>query len=341
MRKKIEKQTVAVVVAVMLAFTAAPAANAAGRELVPMGNTVGIQMSTDGIIVVGFGTQDEMGGESPAEAAGIRAGDVIVGVGGRSTRTAAEFLAAVSQLDGGDVEIQVLRSGEQKSFNVKPTRSENGTWQLGIWLRDSVSGIGTVTFYDPENGTYGALGHPISDFDTGIIMPVGEGTIMFSTVVDVKPGVSGSPGELCGFFEIDDKIGNISINSESGIFGMLESGQRKETIPVGTAGEIRTGKATILSNVRDTLIEEFEVEITRVYRGEENGRSMMISVTDPKLLQITGGIVQGMSGSPIIQNGKLIGAVTHVLVNDPTRGYGIAIEEMLKMSDALVMPNAA
>ena len=341
MRKKIEKQGIAVVVAVMLAFSAVTVANAAGRELVPMGNTVGIQMSTDGIIVVGFGTQDKMGGESPAEAAGIRTGDIIVSVGGRSTKTAAEFLTAISQLDGSEVEIQVLRSGERRSFNVKPVQSENGSWQLGIWLRDSVSGIGTVTFYDPENGTYGALGHPISDADTGIIMPVGEGVIMFSTVVDVKPGVSGSPGELCGYFEIDDRIGDISINSESGIFGKLERGQKKESIPVGAAAEIKTGKATILSNVRDTLIEEFEVEITRVYRGEENGRSMMISVTDPRLLHITGGIVQGMSGSPIIQNGKLIGAVTHVLINDPTRGYGIAIEEMLKVSDSITVPNAA
>ena len=341
MRKKMKKQAVAVAAAMMLAFSAVPAAEAAGRELVPMGNTVGIQMSTDGIVVVGFGTQNEMGGESPSEAAGIRAGDIIVSVGGRSTKTAAEFLTAISQMDGSDIEIKILRAGEPKSINVKPIPSENGTWQLGIWLRDSVSGIGTVTYYDPENGTYGALGHPISDSETGIIMPVGEGSIMFSTVVDVKAGVSGSPGELCGYFEIDDKIGNISINSESGIFGKLESGQKEARIPVGTAGEIRTGKATILSNVRDTLIEEFEVEITRVYRGEENGRSMMISVTDPALLQITGGIVQGMSGSPIIQNGKLIGAVTHVLINDPTRGYGIAIEEMLKMSDAVILPNAA
>lgn len=342
MQKNIKKHAIAAILVVLMTFSAAPAASAAGRELIPMGNTVGIQMSTDGVVVVGLTmSEDDAGGASPAGEAGIRPGDVIISVDGRSTKTAAAFLTAVSQLSGEAVDITVKRYGEDMTFSVTPAPAQNGMWQLGLWLRDNVSGIGTLTFYDPETGLYGALGHPISDADTGIIMPLGEGAIMYSTIVDVKAGVSGTPGELCGCFEIDRKLGNISMNTVCGIFGRLDNCGKSETMPIGSSDEIRLGKATILTNVRDEQVEEFEVEITRIYRGEDSGRSMMISVTDPELLGITGGIVQGMSGSPVIQDGKLIGAVTHVLINDPTRGYGVSIEEMLKMSDSLALANAA
>ena len=341
MEKKIKKHLFAAVLTLFTVFAAAPYAAATGRELVPMGNTVGIQMNTDGVVVVGFAEPEDLGGESPAEAAGIKAGDVIVSVGEKSTKTGTEFLTAVSMLDGSAVELGVMRAGELIRFSVSPKAAPDGAWQLGIWLRDSVSGIGTVTFYCPETGIYGALGHPISDSDTGIIMPIGEGAIMYSTVVDVKAGAIGAPGELCGYFEIERKLGDVSINTECGIFGNLNDCDRTDAIPAAAASEIRLGKASILSNVRGTDVEEFEVEITRIYRGEERGRSMMITVTDPELLKITGGIVQGMSGSPVIQDGKLIGAVTHVLINDPARGYGVSIEEMLKAADSLSMPSAA
>ena len=206
-----------------------------------------------------------------------------------------------------------------------------------MWVRDSTAGVGTLTYYDPESGGYGALGHAITDVDTGVMFPVGEGAVYKNKVVSISRGQKGTPGELTGeFFENAVELGSIEKNTPFGVFGsadaeMIGDAHYPEGLPVAGRGEVRTGSAQILSTVDGFGVKAYDCEIEKVYsQSSPEARSMVIRITDPELLGKTGGIVQGMSGSPIVQDGKLVGAVTHVLVNDPTRGYGIFIENMLE-----------
>ncbi len=323
--------------ALLLSLTLSPGALALeATELVPVGETVGIEIKMEGVLVVEAGEVETASGKlSPARSAGICPGDIILSVNGRKTATAAEFLTAAANLDAKPVEIVAKREGREIKFSVSPAQTVDGGWQLGLWLRDGVSGIGTVTFYEPESGTYGALGHGINDLKSGELMPIGSGSILEATVSDVIPGREGCPGELRGDIDKAGVIGSIDHNSLCGIFGKASADNfaRGTSLPVASPGEILLGKASILSNVNGDETKEYSVEICRIYRGNDDVRNLMLAVTDPELLSRTGGIVQGMSGSPILQNGKLIGAVTHVLVNDPTRGYGIFIENMLEAAE--------
>lgn len=315
---------------------------AGGKMLVPMGCTVGIQMYTDGVLVVGLSATQNGQAPSPAAKAGIMPGDLIIALGEKKIGSADEFKAEMSKLTEKPVSVTVLRNGETLQMTLNPNVN-SGTPEMGLWLRDNVSGIGTMTFYDPETGVYGSLGHGINDFESGVIMPLGRGDIFHSMVVEIKKGCAGQPGELCGDFSGRSIFGSILKNTPCGIFGILNSGQPDvaKAIPAADSDEIELGRATVLSNIKGTETEEFEIEITRVYRGNADGRSLMICVTDKRLLEQTGGIVQGMSGSPIIQNGKLIGAVTHVMVNDPTKGFGISIEKMLDEAGNMKLGKAA
>lgn len=298
-------------------------------ELVPMGSAVGIELETDGVLIVGLTDVETADGKAhPAADAGLKAGDVIRKLGDRETGSAAQFLSALASLDGSALEVTARRSGQELQFLVTPALSVDGAYQLGLWLRDGISGIGTVTFYDPVSGTFGALGHGINDVDTGELLPFDAGSITGASVVDVIPGSPGNPGELCGQFDRDMVLGALEKNTDSGIFGTAIQGLTGETVPVASEDDVELGPATIRSNVNGDQVEEYAVEISRIYHGDGN-RFLLLTVTDPALLARTGGIVQGMSGSPILQNGKLVGAVTHVLVNDPTRGYGISIGNML------------
>ena len=318
--------------ALVLALWASPAALALeAEELVPVGDTVGIEIKMDGVLVAETGEVETAQGKlSPARSAGLRPGDMIVSVNGRSTKTAAEFLSAAEKMDGSAVEILAKREGREIKFSVTPAKSTDGGWQLGLWLRDGAGGIGTVSFYEPQSGIYGALGHGINEMKSGSLMPIGSGSIVKAEVSEVVPGREGSPGELRGKIDKAGVLGSIEQNNICGIFGKAAPGCFSGTpLPVASPDEVILGNAVILSNVEGDEIREYSVEICRIYRSEDDVRNLMIHVTDPELLSITGGIVQGMSGSPIIQNGKLVGAVTHVLVNDPTRGYGIFIENML------------
>ena len=326
--------------AVILAFTLIAVSGAAAygeeRELIPMGCTIGIQMQTDGIIVVGLSeVETEEGMVSPAGEAGVMPGDVIKMLGNVELTSAAHFVEETGKLGEADATLTIERMGSVIQLRVRPRLAGDGIYKLGLWLRDSVAGIGTVTFLDPVSGLYGALGHAISDIDTGILLPLATGSILGSQVVDVRRGAVGVPGELCGYFDREDTRGTIEKNTAQGIFGTMDVEDRYgQAVPIGHEDEIRIGPAKILANVSGTEIREFSIEITRIYKGAENTRNLTITVTDPDLLAITGGIVQGMSGSPIIQDGKLIGAVTHVLINDPTSGYGISIDNMLRSAQA-------
>ena len=306
-------------------FILTVSAAAMAQELIPGGKALGIKLTTDGVMVAEVtGVETDNGTLSPAEDAGIQKGDIITRIGAQKISTADDFISAAGALNGEKISVTVERSGKAHQFNVQPVMSLDGTWKLGLMLRDGISGVGTLTFYDPETGIYGALGHSISDSDTGSTLPLGNGSIYDAEVTGIVPGEVGTPGALDGSTDEAALLGDIQINCGCGIFGAAEFDGK----PIET-GEIKTGKATIYCTLSGDTVSEYQIEVRRVYENDEM-RTVLLTVTDPALIEQTGGIVQGMSGSPIIQEGKLVGAVTHVFVNDPTSGYGISIQDMLE-----------
>ena len=295
------------------------------RMLVPVGHTVGIKLFSRGIVVVKL-TE----GGSPAKSCGLKTGDVILECGGITVTSTEQFQSLLQKTEGSTA-LSVRREGDTMTLNVSPKANEQGVNCIGAWVRDSMAGIGTMTYYDPRTGAFGALGHGISDVDTAQLMPFSNGEILPSTVKAVKKGEAGCAGELRGEFDLNGGLGALYANTDRGVFGTLEGdavlADPGEAIPTGAAKE---GPAVIRANVRGDCVEEYDIKIVKVLSGARDGRDMVLAVTDPALIARTGGIVQGMSGSPIIQDGTLVGAVTHVLVNDPTRGYGIFIENMLE-----------
>ncbi len=313
-----------------LFIVAAFPATAWAQELVVGGEAVGIQIKTEGVLVADLAQVDSAeDGHCPAKEAGIQKGDFIVEIDGEKLNSAAELVEKVGQKNGESLELTVLRNDKRISCEICPVRSAENQWMLGMWLRDGLSGVGTVTYMDPEDKSFGALGHSINDSDSGVVLPLSEGIISDAEIVSVNKGCAGKPGELNGCADMYKIIGNVEKNTVYGIFGYMTEpvkGRMLET------GEPKVGKAAIVSTVQGREAREYDVEISRV--SKDPGKShLVICVTDPELLELTGGIVQGMSGSPIIQDGKLVGAVTHVLVNDPTRGYGIFIENMLEAAE--------
>ena len=304
------------------------------RVLVPGGQTVGVAIQTAGVLVVGA---SDLGGgvASPARQAGVRSGDLIVAVDGEPVNEAARL----TELVDGDRErrLTLLRAGREVSVSVRPQLDpRDGAYRLGVWVRDSTAGVGTLSYYDPESGAFGALGHAITDLDTGVVLPVSRGEVLPSTITGVRRGERGRAGELISQLSLNaPALGEIRSNGERGIYGTLYHALTSPLYPQGVSilrrDEVRLGAAQILSTVNEEGVKAYDVEIVRVNDPSlPDQRSLVLQVTDPALLEATGGIVQGMSGSPIIQDGKLVGAVTHVLVNDPTRGYGIFIENMLE-----------
>ena len=311
------------------------------KTLVPGGHSVGIRMDVSGVLIVGLEEiQTAEGKINPGLKAGLQIGDSVLSVDGTAVNSAEEVQKALNGTKAGSpVLVRVQRKGELVSLHVEPVKSlEDDLWKLGIWVKEKTAGLGTVTYYDPETGKIGALGHGITDHTTGQILNVEQGQLMFSRVESVRQGSSGKPGEIHGiFYEADAPMGKLLHNSEYGIFGESRAEMTNplfsEPLKVGYQSDITTGKAQILTTLDDNTIELFDIEIEKVDRqSRPDTKGMVIRVTDERLLRKSGGIVQGMSGSPILQNGKIIGAVTHVLVNDPSRGYGIFIEWMLKES---------
>ena len=316
------KKIMAAITATVLCFMLSAAALA--ESLVPGGGAVGIRMTTDGVVVAGISEVETSSGKrSPAADAGLKKGDVITRLGGSEIATAQDFKAALSALDGSKTTVTFERGGKQKQLNITPAQGTDGAWKLGLWLRDGISGVGTLTFYDPATGVYGALGHCISG-DDGEALPLGDGGIYGAEIVGIVQGTVGAPGQLDGKTDAAAFLGDIRINCGCGIFGTADfDGETMET------GEFETGPATIRCTLEGSQTREYGIEIKKVYSSSE-GTTVMLTVTDPELIALTGGIVQGMSGSPIIQNGRLVGAVTHVFVNDPTSGYGVSTEDMLR-----------
>jgi len=308
------------VLALLLAVLLSTGIFASERRLIPGGNTVGIRLNTKGLLITDF----EAG--SPAKAAGLRKGDVIICANGISVNSA-EALRESLQRDR--VVLTVLRNDRPGEFCVTPITTAEGK-KLGIYIRNSVSGIGTVTYYDPQSGAFGALGHGVNDKESMSLMPMQDGVLVQSEILSVEKGKRGCPGELKGKFDNDQIVGRINSNLQQGIFGTMSAPPDRNAIPIAEADSIKKGSAVILSNIRDREVKPYTVEIVEIHANAARmGRNLLLKITDSELLSQTGGIVQGMSGSPILQNGRIVGAVTHVLVNDPTRGYGIFIENML------------
>ncbi len=292
-----------------------------GAELlIPGGQVIGLELADQTVTVASF--QDET-----AKNSGLKPGDQLVAVNGEPVHCVQDVRNALDRTEG-QAELSVLRNGKAQKIHILPKITSDGP-RLGVYLKEGVTGVGTVTWYDPDSGHFGALGHGVNRPDGGLIK-MDTGKVYEASVISVKTGKSGTPGQLMSAITGGDTIGTLSKNTVQGIFGTAELSRNQEPLPVGTKEQVHTGPATIRSTIQGERVQEYSVEILKVYPASgETGRNMLIKVTDPELLSVTGGIVQGMSGSPIIQDGKLIGAVTHVLVNDPTTGYGIFIENML------------
>lgn len=307
--------------------------------VVPVGRAVGIKLFSDGVVVVG--TSDiatETGNVNPAKACGLKEGDIITHINATEVDTIEEVSALLQELEGETMSIRAIRDTRQVQLTATPVLCPaDGAYKLGAWIRDSMAGIGTVTFYCPETGAFGALGHGINDTDTALLMPLESGSILPATVAGVEKGKSGAPGQLKGVFDTSATLGLLSANTNGGVFGVMTDSHWADgqAVEVAQRDEVATGEASILCNIDRDRVDQFQVQITKVFpENEADCRDYLIKVTDPRLLDATGGIVQGMSGSPILQNGKIVGAVTHVMVDDPTSGYGIYVGRMLQHSGA-------
>lgn len=308
------------------------------KKLIPCGTPFGIRLFTNGVMVVG--TSDiptEKGMVNPAACAGIKTGDIIQKINGKKVNQNEEVAVLVEKSNGKPLELELERNGEIFTATLHPAICETDhLYKAGLWVRDSTAGIGTMTFYDPETGTFGGLGHAICDTDTGEIMPLRSGDILPVTICGIAKGQKGCPGELRGYFSDDAAIGNLCANVQAGVYGDLEDPFKGKELSLALKQEVTTGKVQILTTIDEKGPQYYDAEIESIDLHNQSGtKNMVLHITDPKLLNATGGIVQGMSGSPIIQNNKLIGAVTHVFVNDPTRGYGIFAENMLNVSQSV------
>lgn len=305
------------------------------QEVLVSGSPVGIYMETKGVLVIDSGEITDREGihRTPAEHI-IQSGDYICEIDGKVLTGKRQLMQLVRENQGEPMELQVIRHQETIKLEMTPVETEDGSYKLGIWVRDNIQGIGTLTYVEP-NGTFGALGHGISDADTGERLEISDGDLYRADILSIRKGTAGTPGELRGVinYREENRIGTICGNSQYGIRGQMEAGKYTESmkkIPTGLKQEIQTGKAEIRCDIGDG-IREYQCEILEIdSNARDTNKCFVLRITDDDLLSRTGGIVQGMSGSPVLQNGKLIGAITHVFVNDPTKGYGIFIENMME-----------
>ena len=307
------------------------------KYLTPGGSPFGIKLLTEGVMIVGLGeVNTPYGSESPAKEAGFKIGDVILSIDNNTELENNSVSEIIENSDGKSLDFEIERNGTTLNLTLTPSFcTDTNSYKSGMWVRDSTAGIGTVTYYDEETGAFAGLGHAVCDIDTGNILPLLSGKVGPVSISGVIKGTSGSPGELVGNFTSNDTIGTILYNNESGVFGTLNASPTDyNEVPVAYRQEIEVGPATIYSTVSGQTPKEYDILIEKIdLDSNSKTKNMVIKIIDEKLLNISGGIVQGMSGSPIIQDGKLIGAVTHVFVNNPTVGYGIFCENMLTSAE--------
>lgn len=308
------------------------------KYVIPSGDVFGIRMFTKGVVVVGSDdVYTEEGISNPAKTAGLNAGDIILSVNGNDVNSSAEIEKAVQEDNGSEMKLSVKRGKKVLNLKLTPALSKNDNcYKAGIWVRDSMAGVGTITFVDSNSGVFAGLGHAVCDVDTGIIMPLADGDAVKTKITGCYKGTCGSTGELCGVFQ-DTDIGTLSLNTTCGVYGYLKNiAPTSDAVPIATKHEVKTGPAKIISTVDENGPQCYDARIVRICNNDSSSsKNMIIEITDSSLIEKTGGIIQGMSGSPIIQDGMLIGAVTHVFVNDPLRGYAVFADNMLKVSETL------
>lgn len=306
--------------------------------VIPVGSVAGVKLYTQGVLVVGMSEIEGIDNKKykPYENTGIKEGDTIIQIDQNQISSTDELISRVNNSKGAEINIKYIHEEETKECSITPVKTSSAEYKLGLWVRDSAAGVGTVTFYEPSTKSFGALGHGITDIDTGELINIASGEFVTTKVLNIAKGEMGKPGKIQGTVDNQKNIGTIYKNSEFGVYGTVDnisslSIDSSKEMEVALRDEIKEGKATILCSLDNKKVEEYEIKIEKIFKENNyNNKSMQIKVTDERLLEKTGGIIQGMSGSPIIQNGKFIGAITHVLVNNPTEGYAVFGDIMLK-----------
>ena len=311
--------------------------NSKRQYVIVGGECFGIKIYTDGVVVVSTDNiETENGMINPSKEAGLKTGDIIKMIDGIYVKSNSHLSKILQSSNGNYLNITIERQGKKQNIKIKTFKEKtSGKYRAGIWVRDSTAGLGTISFYNPENNSFAGLGHGVYDIDTGDILPMASGEVCKITVNDIYKSIQGNIGEMCGVMD-NSVIGNLYVNSERGVYGFMSYPQ-KEKIPVAIKSEIKIGKAQIACSLNNKT-EYYDIEIKKIYsKAPSENKDMIIKIVDERLIEKTGGIIQGMSGSPIIQNGMLVGAVTHVFVNNPKQGYAILAEKMLETSNCQEM----
>lgn len=301
--------------------------------VIPVGKAIGMKLYTEGVLVVGM---SEINGQKPYENSGIQEGDRIIEINHEDIDSTEDLIETVNHCAGKSVNITYKREEEIKTTSIEPVKTNENEYKLGLWVRDSAAGVGTLTFYEPSSGKFAALGHGITDIDTSELIRIENGELVTTEILSIVKGEKGVPGEIRGTIERGINLGTISKNTVYGVYGNISNEKRlnlnrANEMEIALRSEIKIGRAQIMCQLDNGKIDTYDIEIQKIYlNNHQNNKSMMIKITDSRLLEKTGGIIQGMSGAPIIQNGKFIGSVTHVLVNEPTVGYGVFADIMIK-----------
>lgn len=302
-------------------------------KVVPLGNTIGLKLYTTGVLVVG---KTKIEGEEPYKQSGIQEGDIIIKINEKEITCTNDLIECVNNSNGQNINVKYLRGEEELCGEILPKKNVDNEYKIGLWVRDGAAGIGTITYYDTSNGNFGALGHGIVDIDTENLIKISSGTLVSSKISSIVKGEKDNPGEIKGSIINGRKIGEISKNTQFGIYGEITNLSSlnissSNEIEVASRNEIKEGNAKVILNIEDGVRKEYDIKITKIFKNNNyDNKSMQIEICDENLLSLTGGIVQGMSGAPIVQNNKFVGAVTHVLVSDPTKGYAIFGDLMVK-----------
>lgn len=308
------------------------------KKVYPIGRVIGLKMYTKGVLVVGMSEIENENEEKckPYVNTGIKEGDMIKHVNGIEINSTQELIDIINKSEGEIISIEYQRNYDTILTSIKPIKTKDGNYMIGLWVRDAAAGLGTLTYYDENNSEFAALGHGIDDVDTGKILEISNGEVVTSKIISIVKGEKGKPGEIRGIIDDGEKIGNIRKNTEIGVFGNVDNINfinkiKMNEVAVAKRNEIQNGKAKIICQLDNNGVEEFDIEIKRIFKTNyKTNKSMLIKIIDNKLIDKTGGIIPGMSGTPIIQNDKFIGAITNVLVNDPTQGYAIFADMMIK-----------
>ena len=307
------------------------------RYVNPIGRTVGLKLYTNGVLVVGMSEIDGIDGNKymPYSESGIKEGDMIKEINGKEISNTQELINIVNSSNGKEISIKYQRNEELIYTSITPIKGKDGTYMLGLWVRDAAAGIGTLTYYEEATKTFAALGHGITDVDTGGLLNISNGELVTSQIVSIVKGVKGRAGEIRGIIDNGEKIGIIESNTSKGVYGKVTNidfinSIKQEELEVAKRNEIKTGEATIICQLENNKVERYQIEIKKIYKNSNDNKSMLIEITDENLISKTGGIIPGMSGTPIIQNNKFIGAITNVLLNSPTEGYAIFADMMMK-----------